>query len=475
MLRCKLQGWSNRIMKKEKTTQVLRGRFEKDMAAGTAAFVASIGIDRRLYRYDIIGSIAHVEMLAEQGIITERESEMIASGLISILEEIENGRFMFCIEHEDIHMAIERRLFEKIGDVAGKLHTARSRNDQVALDMRLCMKDTIVETVEKLKRLQSAIVAIAAENKKVVMPGYTHLQQAQPVLFAHHMLAYFEMFQRDKGRFQDCYQRVDVMPLGSGALAGVPYNIDRFSVAEKLGFGTISDNSIDAVSDRDFLIEYEAAAALTMMHLSRFAEELILWSSAEFGFITLDDSYTTSSSIMPQKKNPDVAELVRGKTGKVYGSLVSLLTVMKSLPLAYNRDMQEDKEGLFTVIDTLFTCLDVFAGMIRTMSVNGIRMGKAMDGGYILATDIADYLVKKGLPFREAHTVTGKLVNYADRNDKRFGQMKLSEYRKFSNIFADDVFSITMEGALASRNTIGGTAPLQVSKALARARRMAAK
>ncbi len=460
---------------KKKTSQGLRSRFEKDMAVGVAAFVASVGFDRRLYRYDIMGSIAHVEMLAEQGIIPERDSEMIASGLISIMQEIEGGTFPFCVEQEDIHMAIEGRLFEKIGDIAGKLHTGRSRNDQVALDVRLCMKDTVIETIEKLKKLQAALVAVAANNKKVVMPGYTHLQQAQPVLFAHHMLAYFEMFQRDKDRFKDCYKRVDVMPLGSGALAGVPYNIDRFSVAEKLGFSQISDNSMDAVSDRDFLIEYEAAAAITMMHLSRFAEELILWSSAEFGFINLDDSYTTSSSIMPQKKNPDVAELVRGRTGKVYGSLIGLLTVMKGLPLSYNRDLQEDKEGMFTTIDTLFTCLDIFAGMIETMTLNAIRTGGVMQGSYILATDLADYLVKKGLPFREAHTVMGKLVGYAIKSKKSFGELSLAEYKKFSGAFDRDVFSITIEKSLASRNVPGGTAPAQVSKALARARRMAMK
>ena len=372
-------------------------------------------------------------------------------------------------------MAIEGRLFEKIGDVAGKLHTARSRNDQVALDIRLCLKDTVIETIEKLKKLQKAIIDVAAANKKVIMPGYTHLQQAQPVLFAHHMLAYFEMIQRDKERFRDCYKRVDVMPLGSGALAGVPYAVDRFSVAEKLGFSQVSDNSMDAVSDRDFLIEYESAAAITMMHLSRFAEELILWSSSEFNFIALDDAYTTSSSIMPQKKNPDVAELVRGKTGKVYGSLLGLLTIMKGLPLSYNRDLQEDKEGMFTTIDTLFTSLEVFTGMIATMTVNAKRTASAMSGGYVLATDFADYLVKKGLPFREAHTVMGKLVSYAIKNKKSFAELTLAEYKRFSGAFAQDVFSVTIDKSLASRDTIGATAPAQVSKALIKARRMAGR
>ena len=461
-------------MKKVKE-QVLRSRFEKGMAAGVSAFVASIGFDRRLYRYDIMGSIAHVEMLAEQGIISERDSEAIASGLISVMQEIEGGTFPFCTEQEDIHMAIEGRLFEKIGDVAGKLHTARSRNDQVALDIRLCLKDTVIETIEKLKKLQKAIIDVAAANKKVIMPGYTHLQQAQPVLFAHHMLAYFEMIQRDKERFRDCYKRVDVMPLGSGALAGVPYAVDRFSVAEKLGFSQVSDNSMDAVSDRDFLIEYESAAAITMMHLSRFAEELILWSSSEFNFIALDDAYTTSSSIMPQKKNPDVAELVRGKTGKVYGSLLGLLTIMKGLPLSYNRDLQEDKEGMFTTIDTLFTSLEVFTGMIATMTVNAKRTASAMSGGYVLATDFADYLVKKGLPFREAHTVMGKLVSYAIKNKKSFAELTLAEYKRFSGAFAQDVFSVTIDKSLASRDTIGATAPAQVSKALIKARRMAGR
>jgi len=456
----------------KKTSQSLRSRFEKDMDAGVAAFVASIGFDRRLYRYDITASIAHVEMLAERSIVPARDAELITNGLISILQEIEGNKFEFCTELEDIHMAIERRLFEKIGDVAGKLHTARSRNDQVAVDIRLFMKDTVIETIEKIRILQISLLDVAESHKGVVMSGYTHLQQAQPVLFAHHLLAYFEMFQRDKDRFQDCFKRVDIMPLGSGALAGVAYPIDRRSVAKRLGFSRISANSIDAVSDRDFLIEYEAAAAMTMMHLSRFAEELILWSSAEFSFISLDDAYTTSSSIMPQKKNPDVAELVRGKTGKVYGSLIGLLTVMKGLPLAYNRDMQEDKEGLFASIDTLFPSLDIFAGMVKTMTVNAGRMFTVMQGSHVLATDLADYLVKKGLPFREAHTVMGKLVNYAIKKGKSFGDLKLTEFKRFSPMFSDDVFSITISESLASRNAIGGTAPSQVFKALAKARRM---
>ncbi len=438
-------------------------------------YAASIPFDRRLYRQDIEGSIAHARMLAKQEIIAGSEAVAIIKGLNSIRKEIERGKFQFKTDLEDIHMNVEARLFEKIGEVAGKLHTARSRNDQMALDLRLFVKEEIGKTIDKIKALQAALVELAGANKDVIMPGYTHLQQAQPILLAHHVLAYFEMFQRDKERFQDCLGRADFMPLGSGALAGVPYPIDREFVARQLGFSRVSNNSLDAVSDRDFIIEYEAAAAIAMMHLSRLAEELILWSSSEFGFIEIGEAFTTGSSIMPQKKNPDVAELARGKTGRVYGHLMGILTTMKSLPLAYNRDMQEDKEGLFDAVDTLQTSLEAFAGMVRAIEVNTGRIAQAMRTDYILATDLADYLVKKGMPFRKAHGVIAKLSEYAMSKGKNFRELGRKEYREFSVLFTGDVYDITLESSVAARDVIGGTSPQQVAKALRRARRLIKK
>jgi argininosuccinate lyase len=435
-------------------------------------YATSLPFDRRLYRQDIEGSIAHARMLAKQEIIAAGEAEAIVKGLNSIRKEIERGRFQFRIELEDIHMNIEARLFEKIGDVAGKLHTARSRNDQMALDLRLFVKEEILKTIGEIKALQAALVELAGANKDVIMPGYTHLQQAQPVLLAHHLLAYFEMFQRDKERLHDCLGRTDFLPLGSGALAGVPYPIDREFVARELDLSKVSTNSLDAVSDRDFIIEYEAAAAITMMHLSRLAEELILWSSSEFSFIEIDEAFTTGSSIMPQKKNPDVAELARGKTGRVYGHLMGILTIMKSLPLAYNRDMQEDKEGLFDTVDTLHSSLEVFAGMLKTIKVNADRIAQAMRTDYILATDLADYLVKKGMPFRKAHGVIARLSEYAMSKGKTFRELGRREYRDFSPLFAGDVYNITSESSVAARDVIGGTSPQQVGKALRRAKRL---
>jgi argininosuccinate lyase len=438
-------------------------------------YVASSPFDRRLYRQDIEGSICHVGMLAKQGIIDESEAETIIEGLESIQKEIEQGKFQFKTELEDIHMNIEAGLFEKIGDVAGKLHTARSRNDQIALDLCLFVKEETGKTIKKIKALQTALVELAEANRAVIMPGYTHLQQAQPVLLAHHLLAYIEMFQRDKQRFQDCLGRTDVLPLGSGALAGVPYPLDREFMAQELGFSKVSTNSLDAVSDRDFVIEYEAAAAIAMMHLSRLAEELILWSSSEFGFIEIGEAFTTGSSIMPQKKNPDVAELARGKTGRVYGHLMGILTTMKSLPLAYNRDMQEDKEGLFDTVDTLRSSLEVFAGMLKTIKVNTERISQAMKIDYILATDLADYLVKKGMPFRQAHGVVARLTQYAMSKGKNFGELGRKEYHKFSPLFGSDVYKITLESSVAARNAAGGTSPQQVGKALTRAKRLIKK
>ena len=442
------------------------------MAEAAQRYTASVAYDRRLAPYDITGSIAHARMLAKQGIIAEEEAELIVKGLAAIREEISQGRFPFREELEDIHMNIEARLQERIGEVAGKLHTARSRNDQIALDMRLFTKDAIAQAIDGLRAFQGALLGQAEANRAAVMPGYTHLQRAQPVLLAHHLLAYFEMLRRDVERFSDCLRRTDVMPLGSGALAGAPYPLDREFLARELGFARASANSVDAVADRDFVIEYHAAASLAMMHLSRLAEEVILWSTSEFGFLEVDDAYATGSSLMPQKKNPDVAELARARTGRVYGHLLGGLTLMKALPLAYNRDLQEDKEALFDTVDTLLATLQAFTGMIATLRFNVERMRQAASHGYLLATDLADYLVKKGIPFREAHGIVGELVQYAVQQGKELSQLSLEEYRRFSPRFDRDVGSITLEASLASRAVAGGTAPQEVAKAIAAARKV---
>ena len=450
----------------------IRGRFQKDADKLAEAYTASVQFDKRLYPYDIAGSIAHARMLAKQGIISEQEAQTVIGGLNSIKEEIEQGRFEFKPELEDIHMNIEARLIEKVGEVGGKLHTARSRNDQIALDMRLFTRDAITQSITGIRGLQKALVTLAEANKDTVIPGYTHLQRAQPVLLAHHLLAYFEMLQRDADRFRCCRERTDILPLGSGALAGVAYNIDREFVARELGFDQISQNSIDAVSDRDFVIEYEAAASLCMMHLSRLSEEIILWSSSEFNFIELDDTYATGSSIMPQKKNPDIAELARSKTGRVYGNLMALLTTMKGLPLAYNKDVQEDKEGLFDTVDTLLATLEVMAGMVTTLHIKVDNTTQAVQLGYLLATDLADYLVKKGEPFRTAHDIVARLVGYAVSQNKTLDMLSLEAYKQFSPRFDDDVYSITIESSLAARDNIGGTAPKRVAQALDNARKV---
>ena len=439
------------------------------------AYTISIPFDRRLFRHDIAGSMAHARMLGKQGIISETEARAICDGLKSIQEEIEGGAFPFKDELEDIHMNIEARLHDVIGDVAGKLHTARSRNDQIALDMRLFVKEAIEGAVKGLQRFQEALLEQAGTGIDIIMPGYTHLQRAQPVLLAHHLLAYFEMAQRDVERFRDCRKRTDVLPLGSGALAGVTYPIDRESVARDLGFARVGRNSMDSVSDRDFVVEYHSAACITMLHLSRLSEELIIWSSEEFGFVTLDPDYTTGSSIMPQKRNPDVAELARGKTGRVYGNLVSLLTTLKALPLAYNKDLQEDKEGLFDTVDTLSATLEVMAGMVRTMKVEGDKTRAAAEAGIysgILATDLADYLASRGLSFRQAHKAVKELVDYAADRGLALNKLTIEDYKRFSPLFEDDVFSITVESSIAARNTPGGTAPEQVRRALSAAREM---
>ncbi len=451
----------------------IRSRFDKPPDELVVKYTSSLQYDWRLYSYDIRGSIAHARMLAKQDIITKDEADKIEKGLNLVAEEIEKGEFRFKPEQEDIHMAVEARLFELIGDVAGKLHTGRSRNDQVALDFRLYIKEAVSETLGSIRTLQKMLIKLAEANKTVIMPGYTHLQLAQPVLLAHHLLAYFEMLERDYGRFQDCYKRADVLPLGSGSLAGVTFNTDRQFLAEELGFGEVSRNSMDAVSDRDFAVEYISAASICMMHLSRMAEEIILWSSAEFKFIELDDAYATGSSLMPQKKNPDVAELGRGKTGRVYGNLTGLLTTMKGLPLTYNRDLQEDKERVFDTVDTLIPSLKVFSGMLDTLKFKPENMKKALDRGFILATDLADYLVCKGETFRNAHGIIAKLVNYAVKNDKTLATMSLDEYRQFSVLFDADMRNITVESSVAARNVTGGTSPAQVEKALQRAKEIA--
>ncbi len=453
----------------------IRGRFHKSADKLVSEYTTSVPFDWRLYQHDIMGSIAHAKMLAKQDIITGEEARIIIEGLAFIRDEIEQGRFVFKSELEDIHMSIEARLIEKVGAVGGKLHTARSRNDQVALDLRLFAKEAISNTLSRLEEFQRAIISLAEANKEVVMPGYTHLQSAQPVLLTHHLLAYFEMLQRDISRFRECRKRTDVMPLGSGALAGVTYDIDREFLARELGFARISQNSIDAVSDRDFVLDYETAASVCMMHLSRLAEEIILWSSAEFNFIELDEAYATGSSIMPQKKNPDVAELVRGKTGRVYGKLISLLVTMKALPLAYNRDMQEDKEGFFDTVDTLLATLEVFTGMVATLRIKVENTRRAVQRGYILATDLADYLVKKGEAFRTAHDIVARLVNYAIEKGKAFNELRLEEYKKFSSLFSEDIFAITVESSLIARDVTGGTAPQRVEQALIAARRLLEK
>ena len=431
-----------------------------------ASYTVSIDYDRRLYRQDIAGSIAHAGMLGAQGIIEPDEAERIIAGLHQIRVEIEDGDFPWRPELEDIHMNVERRLHEIIGDTAGKLHTARSRNDQIALDVRMYTKEVADEAVKGVDGVRSALLGLAEEHSSVVMPGYTHVQRAQPVLFAHHMLAYFEMLTRDRHRFLEARREADAMPLGSGALAGLPYPLDREAVRIELGFSRVTANSMDAVSDRDFLVTFHSAAVLCMIHLSRLAEELVIWSSEEFGFVRLADQYTTGSSIMPQKRNPDFAEIARGKTGRVFGNLVGLLTILKGLPLTYNRDLQEDKEGFFDTVDTLLATLAVFAGMLSTMQVEMNRMRDAAQGGNMLATDVADYLVSKGMPFRRAHGVVAELTAYAEERSKALHQLTLEQYRRFSDSFDEDVLSITVDASIAARDVPGGTSYKRVRRAI---------
>ena len=445
------------------------GRFSADTSPLVDAYTSSLAVDRRIALEDVRASIAHARMLAARGIIPAGDGEEILAGLMQIGEEIEAGSFVFDERLEDVHMNVEARLGQIVGTAAGRLHTARSRNDQVVTDLRLWLKEAVAETIASLHDLQTALVEVADLNRRVVLPGYTHLQRAQPVLLAHHVLAYFEMFERDIGRFADCYARADVLPLGSGALAGVPYPIDREMVARELEFAAISANSIDAVSDRDFAVEYVAAAALAIMHVSRLAEDVILWSTAEFGFVALPDDFATGSSMMPQKKNPDVAELARGRSGKVYGALTSLLTTLKGLPLAYNRDLQEDKEPLFAAHDALNATLNVLAEMMPRLRFQAVAARRA-SGGFLLATDVADYLTRKGLPFREAHGVVGRLVAYCETKGKGLQQLSLEEYREQSGLFEADVLEIDVRSSLRSRDVPGGTAPRRVATAIRRAR-----
>ncbi|MEW8029622.1 MAG: argininosuccinate lyase [Candidatus Thiodiazotropha sp.] len=453
------------------STKPWSGRFSEPTDAFVEAFTASVGFDRRLYQYDIQGSIAHATMLARQGILSDAERDAIVLGLEQIRKRIEQGDFTWSVSLEDVHMNIESALTEAIGEAGKKLHTGRSRNDQVATDIRLWLRDEIEQIRDAILRLQHALLDKAEREVETVLPGFTHLQTAQPLSFGHHMMAWFEMLERDRERLADCNKRVNVMPLGAAALAGTTYPIDRHLTAELLGFSRPAENSLDAVSDRDFAIEFSAAASILMMHLSRFSEELIIWSSAQFGFIELADSFCTGSSIMPQKKNPDVPELIRGKTGRIFGHLIGLLTLMKSQPLAYNKDNQEDKEPLFDSVDNLKGSLKVFADMVPAINCRKEAMREATMQGFATATDLADYLVRKGIPFRDAHEVVGKAVAFGVAEGRDLSQMKLQELQRFSSEIEADVFDIlTLEGSLAARNHIGGTAPSQVRSAIARAR-----
>lgn len=441
------------------------GRFKKKVDVKTNDFNSSIHFDKRMYKQDILGSIAHSKMLAKQGIISKEDGEVLEKELLNILEELENKLLEIDYSAEDIHMFVEAELTKRIGDVGKKLHTARSRNDQVALDIKMYLKEEIINIKKLMKDLIECFLNKAEENLETVMPGYTHLQRAQPITFAAHLMAYVEMFKRDYLRLEDCYKKMNYSPLGSGALATTTYNIDRNFVANELGFDGVTLNSIDGVSDRDFVIELSSVISIIMMHLSRFSEEIILWCSWEFKFIELDDAFSTGSSIMPQKKNPDICELIRGKTGRTYGNLMTILTVMKGLPLAYNKDMQEDKECIFDSIDTVKICIDTLIPMVDTMLVKKENMKKAAQKGFINATDCADYLVKKGLPFRDAYKITGTIVGICVEKDKTLEELSVDEYKKVSKVFEDDVYEyIDLLNCLKQRNVIGGPSPEKVSE-----------
>jgi len=458
-------------MSEKKQEKPWNGRFTEPTDAFVEAFTASVEFDQRMYKYDIQGSIAHAKMLAHVGVLTEQERDSIILGLAKVEQQIDVGEFTWSISLEDVHMNIEAALTEMIGITGKKLHTGRSRNDQVATDIRLYLRDEISTIVDELLRLQNALIDLAESNADTIMPGFTHLQTAQPVTFGHHMLAWFENLERDRGRLLDCRKRMNYMPLGAAALAGTTYPIDRHFTARELGFDGVCENSLDAVSDRDFAIEFTSAAAILMTHLSRFSEELVLWASAQFNFIDLGDGFCTGSSIMPQKKNPDVPELVRGKTGRINGHLVALLTLMKSQPLAYNKDNQEDKEPLFDTIDNLKGCLKVYADMMTQVQVKVEPMRKAAISGFSTATDLADYLVRAGIPFRDSHEIVGKAVRLGVDSGRDLSEISLEELQQFSTVIQEDVYNVlTLEGSVAARNHIGGTAPEQVRKAVQRAR-----
>jgi len=455
-------------MSKKTKQKLWGGRFSEPTDAFVEAFTASVEFDQRMYRQDIQGSRAHAQMLTRVGVLSQADCDVILQGLDQVEKEIETGDFEWSVSREDLHMNIEARLTEIVGDAGKRLHTGRSRNDQVATDIRLYLREEIAHIIAEIRRLQAGMLELAEKEADTIMPGFTHLQTAQPVSFGHHMLAWCEMLMRDRERLADCRKRINVMPLGSAALAGTTYPIDREFTARELGFDAICENSLDGVSDRDFAIELVSASSLIMMHLSRFSEELVLWTSAQFNFVDLRDSFCTGSSIMPQKKNPDVPELVRGKTGRIYGHLMSLLTLMKSQPLAYNKDNQEDKEPLFDTIDTLKGCLRAFADMIPAITPKKENMYKAAKQGFSTATDLADYLVVKGLPFRDAHEVVGKAVALGVETKRDLSEMGLTELQAFSDIIQQDVFDVlTLEGSVAARNHIGGTAPEQVLLAVA--------
>ena len=450
------------------------GRFKKKINKEMEEFISSLSFDKKLIKYDLLGSIAHSQMLGKCKIITKEERNKIVEGLKQILKEVQEGKIKIITrEAEDIHSWVENKLKEKIGAIAGKLHIARSRNDQIALDERMYLKEEVLKIQDLLKNLQKSLMLTSQKNLGVIMPGYTHLQHAQPILFSHHLMAYFYMFERDKGRMQDLYKRVDVLPLGSAALAGTSFPIDREYVATQLGFNRISENSLDAVSDRDFILEFLSASAILMMHLSRLSEEIILWSSKEFNFIELDDSFCTGSSIMPQKKNPDAAELIRGKTGRVYGNLINLLTIMKALPLAYNHDMQEDKEPLFDTVSTLETSLFLMSKMIETMQVNKEKMETSTKGDFSTATELADYLVKKGLTFREAHKLVGKIVLYCLENNNHLENLALSELKAFHKSFNESTLKIlTPQAAVKAKDSYGGTSLNRVKESIQKAKQI---
>jgi len=447
------------------------GRFTERTDRTVESFTSSIRFDRRLYRYDIEGSIAHCRMLARQSIILEDEAARLVEGLKKIARDIENGNFEFDDALEDIHMNVEARLTEDLGKVAEKLHTARSRNDQIALDIRMYLRDEVAEILRRLSALRSTLIDLAERHLDIIMPGYTHLQRAQPVLFSHHLMAYYEMFARDWTRFKEALARINVMPLGSAALAGTTYPIDMAYTAELLKFPQVSANSLDAVGSRDFIIEFLAAASICMVHLSRLSEELILWSTSEFSFIEIPDAFATGSSIMPQKKNPDVAELVRGKAGRVFGRLIALLTVMKGLPLAYNRDLQEDKEALFDTVDTLKDCLEVYAKLIPRLKINRTAMETAATKGFMNATDMVDYLVNKGMTFREAHHCVGEVVKYSAQKKCELHELSLEELQGFSDMFAEDVLDLLTPREMINRRvSTGGTATKNVVQAIQKAK-----